>query len=517
MALLSNSPKIGIDDLAAYIPKIYLPIKELAEARNIEYAKLNKGLGLEAMSFTDTHEDTATMAANAVRQLIDQNNIHPRSIGRIYLGTESALDGSKPTASYVLEMLSQYFEPLYGKDSFLNCDVVDLTFACIGAVDALQNTMDWVIADPDRIGIVVGSDLAKYDLASTGEYTQGAGAIAMLIKSNPRLVAINPKWGIACKSVHDFFKPKRKYSKQEIIDEVLQLAGLKDIKAQDLLNQLNGHLGGTGLISMTDSNVYLHKDTPVFDGPFSNECYQARIKESLQHFALQNNIGEQEVITDNWRRLIFHLPYAHQARRMFSEIYLEKARLRGDLNLILNELGESEPMPGHFQDTKDYLKAKSRFLRALTKTNRYRRFVAEKIEKSERASSLVGNLYTCSIFLSFMSTVETDLKEGTKLEGQSFGFFAYGSGAKSKVFEGEIQDGWQEVVSRFKLLDNLSKRTAIDYSTYEKLHRGVLEHSVCPVSDEFVIDSIREEKDDQEGARKYLWKNKVMKNKKVSA
>ena len=41
-------------------------IEALAEARNIEYAKLNKGLGLTSMSFPDIDEDAASMGANAV-------------------------------------------------------------------------------------------------------------------------------------------------------------------------------------------------------------------------------------------------------------------------------------------------------------------------------------------------------------------------------------------------------------------------------------------------------------------
>jgi hydroxymethylglutaryl-CoA synthase len=69
--------------------------------------------------------------------------------------------------------------------------VVDLTFACIGAVDALQNSLDWVRMGEDRMAIVIGSDVAKYELASTGEYTQGAGAIALLVKENPRLLAFD--------------------------------------------------------------------------------------------------------------------------------------------------------------------------------------------------------------------------------------------------------------------------------------------------------------------------------------
>ena len=32
-------PTVGIDDMAAYVPKLYLPIETLAEARQIEYIK----------------------------------------------------------------------------------------------------------------------------------------------------------------------------------------------------------------------------------------------------------------------------------------------------------------------------------------------------------------------------------------------------------------------------------------------------------------------------------------------
>ncbi|GIS43879.1 MAG: hypothetical protein Ct9H90mP16_09490 [Candidatus Poseidoniales archaeon] len=75
-----------------------------------------------------------------------------------------------------------------------------MTFACIGAVDALHNTLDWVArggVEEDRIGIVVFSDNAKYDLESAGEYTQGAGGGALLIRHNPRLISIPDRWGVS--------------------------------------------------------------------------------------------------------------------------------------------------------------------------------------------------------------------------------------------------------------------------------------------------------------------------------
>ena len=53
--------------MAFYVPKLYLNIENLAIERNLEYDKLNKGLGLESMRIPDKHEDAATMAANAAR------------------------------------------------------------------------------------------------------------------------------------------------------------------------------------------------------------------------------------------------------------------------------------------------------------------------------------------------------------------------------------------------------------------------------------------------------------------
>ncbi|MEL6275895.1 MAG: hypothetical protein AAFU03_12400 [Bacteroidota bacterium] len=223
MSTHTKSPQVGIDDLSTYLPQLYLPIEDLATERELNYAKLSKGLGLLGMSIPDACEDVATMAANAVLDLMHKNELAPHQIGRIYLGTESALDGAKPTATYVLEMLQDHFSDIYGPNCFLNCDVIDMTFACIGAVDALQNTLDWVSGNPNRIGIVVASDDAKYELGSGGEYTQGAGAVAALVKQNPRLLAIDTNFGIATRPVHDFYKPIRKVGKRELLEEVIAL------------------------------------------------------------------------------------------------------------------------------------------------------------------------------------------------------------------------------------------------------------------------------------------------------
>jgi hydroxymethylglutaryl-CoA synthase len=503
-----QSPAVlaGIDDMSLYVPRTYLPMEALAEARGYELSKLRDGLGLQAMSFPDVHEDAATMAANAVLDLMEKNKLDPRQIGRIYLGTESALDGSKPMATYVLGMLTDYYAREYGPDCFLHCDVVDLTFACIGAVDALQNTLDWVKGDSARVGIVVSGDIAKYELGSGGEYTQGAGAVALLVRQNPRLLAIDGNWGVATRSVHDFFKPVRSFSKKQVVQEVLKLAGLPEDAADNILASLPKTLEVNGFLDSNEATITLHKETPMVDGPYSNQCYQQRIREALHSFVTSNRLPEHTAVTERWQRIAFHLPYAYQARRMFSEIFFEEAVKSGKWTEIAKEMTLQQPMPEAFDSFEAYEAEYANFLRAITKTHAYRRFVDQKIEKGERASSLIGNMYTSSIFLALMSLLESDMQEGNSMEGSAIGFFAYGSGSKSKVFEGIVQPQWRQVVQRWNLIPSLGERHALDYSTYEKLHRQTLASSVSSLNGEFYLHQVNSEPGNYTGARSYQWR-----------
>lgn len=497
---------VGIDDMAFYAPTLYLPIETLAGKRDLEYVKLNKGLGLTHMAIPDAHEDAATMAANAAAQIIEKNGLNPKHIGRIYLGTESALDGAKPTATYVLTMLREKYRATYGDDCFRNCDVVDLTFACVGGVDALHNTLDWVRGDESRLGIVITSDFAKYELASTGEYTQGAGAVAMLVKHNPRLLAIHDIIGVGTKGVHDFYKPKRTANKAQIIAEALKLAGIENADVAAVLQNLPDSLEVNGILDDNDETLLLHKDTPVFDGQYSNQCYQERIYEAYRHFRKQAEekeyFSDEENLLERWSRLIFHLPYAFHAKRIFSEIFMAELQNADNWHSFTSENKLVIPHKNDFKDDVVFQKTYAGFLRSITKTQGYRDFVNEKMEKAQRASSLIGNMYACSIFMGLMSSLEADLLDNSDLTDAKFGFFGYGSGSKSKCFEADLQPQWKEVVAGFNIFASLKKRTAIDYDTYENLHRGRQKESIIAPQNEFSIDRIGTE-GVREGARYY--------------
>ena len=101
--------KVGIDSIAYYVPSLYVDIEELAKKRNISAEKLINGLGLKKMATPDYDEDSASIAANSLFRLISENNINPKDIGRVYLGTESGVDSSKPTSSYVPHQDPQNF------------------------------------------------------------------------------------------------------------------------------------------------------------------------------------------------------------------------------------------------------------------------------------------------------------------------------------------------------------------------------------------------------------------------
>lgn len=504
-------PSVGIDDLALYIPKLHLPIATLAQARGIEYAKLNKGLGLVNMTLPDFHEDAATMAANAITALIDKNKINPHDIGRIYLGTESALDGAKPTATYAVEMLSQKYTATYGANCFSHCDATDIIFACAGGIDALHNTLDWVRNDATRIGIVVCSDFAKYELDSSGEYTQGAGAVAVLIKHNPRILAIEDVWGVAMTSVHDFFKPKRSFSKEAVIEEVLELMENATQNSKKMLSQIPETLAVKGVLDINEITLTIHKDTPIFDGQYSNQCYQDRIREAYQQFrTIQEKKGvfsTESSLLERWHRIVFHLPYSAHGRRIFSEIFMLEKKRTGALEPILADSKLIAPNATDFPNTDQYNAAYSKFLTALTKTSAYNQYVSEVIARGQWASSYVGNMYTGSILLSLMSSLALDLKEENELVGKHIGVIAYGSGSKAKIFEGTVQKKWQNAVKNFKIEEKIKRQKPLTYDAYEALHRGKLKKSIISPKNEFVLHAISTENANI-GARYYKWVGK---------
>jgi hydroxymethylglutaryl-CoA synthase len=374
------------------------------------------------------------------------------------VGTESSIDSSKPIASFLIQLMEQKF----GENCLAHCDVVDFTFACIGGVDALQNCLDFVRMNPSQKAIVVTTDIAKYDLESTGEYTQGAGATALLISVHPRIISFDTNWATSSKGVFDFFKPYRSFSKKEI----------------------TGNDQNETWLGQLEAEIEIHKDQPVFDGQYSNQCYMDRTKAA--YFAFKSKAGISDCLYSRWSHIIMHLPYAFQGRRMLSEIFA---------------LDATEPLLSGTEAAGDYQSK----LKEVSKSEAYKQFVTEKLQDAEQASSIIGNLYTGSIFMGLLSTLTQAQLRGDEISGQKFGFMAYGSGSKSKVFEGQIQVGWETQIQKSQLFTVLANSQEIDFDTYEKLHKKEQKIAIREPKHEWVLDRIETEIPHLIGARYYKW------------
>ncbi len=464
--------KIGIDAISYYVPNHYLPIEALAEARNIEYAKLNKGLGLTSMSFPDIDEDAASMGANAVLDLFQRETLNPSDVGRIYLGTESALDSAKPTATYILDLVEKELATDFGPRSLKNVDAVDMTFACIGAVDALENACLYLKQNPDKKAIIVASDLAKYHLGSTGEYTQGAGAVALLISKNPAIISLGSEIGVATKGERDFFKPRRTHTKSSVLMQAAELLGiqLNEEEAKNKLRDAKGFWGGNTMIRS-------YVEEPVFDGQYSNTAYVGRIKEALEDFQTKVNLNPAL----DWDRVVMHLPYAFQGRRMLVNFYLDWMKRDGRWDEVVEAVGCEQP--------KDKEGSKN-WVKTFSKSDYYKAYVNKALAPAERASGLIGNMYTASIFMGLLSTLCDAAEKGKDIEGTCIGFMGYGSGSKAKVFQGHVQNGWSKV-AHLNLFDRLDQRTPVDFSTYENWHNECLTIPILPKKNGFVLEGLR--------------------------
>jgi len=200
---------VGIDAIALSVPSGYVDLADLAAARGVVPAKYVEGLGVERMAVAQAHEDPVALAANAARRLFSTARVDTSRIGMCVVGTETAVDHSKPVSAYLHSLL----------ELPERCRVFEAKHACFGGTAGLLAAVDWIAsgAARGRQALVVCTDVARYAIGSAGEPTQGAGAVAMLVSASPRLLALESGVsGSYSRDVHDFWRPL--YSKEAVVD-----------------------------------------------------------------------------------------------------------------------------------------------------------------------------------------------------------------------------------------------------------------------------------------------------------
>lgn len=196
--------KIGIDKISFYTPAFYVDMVELAHARGIDPDKFTIGIGQDKMAFPPVTQDAVTMAANAALSLLD--DVDKEKIDLIILGTESGIDQSKAGAVYIHRLL--------GLNPFARS--IEIKEACYGATAGIQMAKEYIANHPESKVLVMGSDIARYGLDTPGESTQGAGAVAVLITKDPRVIALEDDNVFLTGDIMDFWRPV--YSETAVVN-----------------------------------------------------------------------------------------------------------------------------------------------------------------------------------------------------------------------------------------------------------------------------------------------------------
>jgi hydroxymethylglutaryl-CoA synthase len=192
--------RIGIHSLGVAIPRRYVDMTDLARARGVDPGKYLNGLGAREMAVAEPGEDTVALAALAARRALAAGGTARDQLGLLVVGTETGVDHSKPVASFVHGLLQL---PAAMR-------VYDTQHACYGGTAGVMAAVEWIAsgAADGRAALVVCSDIARYGVATAGEPTQGAGAVAMVIAANPGLLELDVGVsGAASHHVHDFWRP----------------------------------------------------------------------------------------------------------------------------------------------------------------------------------------------------------------------------------------------------------------------------------------------------------------------
>ncbi len=461
----------GIDDIALYVPRLFVDARDFAQARGMDPDKLQKGLGVSRMAIVDTNQDPACMAANACLRIMERNKIAPKDIGRLYVATESSLDESKAMNSYVIGMLEQ----VYGNDSFGHCGGIECKFACVSGSYALYDNANWIRAGEaeGKAALVVVSDIAKYDMGSSGEYTQGAGAVAMLLNDNPRIMTFDPKvTSTSIKNEYDFYRP-------------------------------------------------FGKETPIVNGQYSNLLYMIQVKKALMAYkekALSTGIiklKEGESILDYIDFINMHLPYSNMGKKALTYLLRHEWRSLPRWKGIVEKMGLPEPAPKDPRGTiesiladEEFMQKDHEFTKRFTQTEEFQEAYDSKLASSLIASSTVGNIYTASLYMGFRSCLEFEFQKGTDLEGKRFGFGSYGSGSSAMVFSGVIMPAYKEIVKNMNLEAEIGDRRKVSLEEYEQIHESKLgpTENILEGKKEFVLVGVGSSPE-LRGQRKYVFKD----------
>ncbi len=470
---MSRKP-IGISGLAAYVPPFRVWLDDWCDWTDNQWPKIRDVVG-RSFRMRGPNQSIYTMAATAVLRLIEQYDIDPSRVKFLGLGTESSTDNS--AGAIILKGMIDRELVRRGKPPIArSCEVPEFKHACLGGVYGMKGALRHLALDgAGSQAIVVCADIAEYARGSSGEPTQGAGAVAMLLEENPKLAEV----------------------------DLIRSGSASDYRIMDFRKPMVRFCG------QDRSGSHQVQDFPVFNGKYSTTCYIDETLHALNDMYEKRNLNASEYIR-SLKTVFMHRPYRRMPETGWAVAYLfalgsgnseDHAELASycyeagiEPAALLNEM-ISKPEVAHLA-TPEHLNIEvypltMAVFRIFRASRRYSREILDKLALGSDTMLDLGNLYTAALPAWISAGFEQALDEGRDLAGEELLTLGYGSGDAAEVIPFIVSKDWRAATKAIGFAKAMKFTVDLNQDQYVALHDG--RHPVgldyLPRS-EFVIDRV---------------------------
>ncbi len=470
----SSNKSIGISGLAAYVPPYRVWLEDWCDWTNGQWPKIREVVG-RSFRVRGPDHSVYTMAANAVLRLIDQYDVDPSRVKFLGLGTESSTDNSAG-AILVKGMVDEALIARGQPPICRSCEVPEFKHACLGGVYGMKGAIRHLALDgAGSQAIVVCADIAEYARGSSGEPTQGAGAVAMLLEEDPKLAVVDliGSGSASDYRIMDFRKPMSRFCGQD------------------------------------RSESHQVQDFPVFNGKYSTTCYVDETLHALHDMYVKRDLQPSEYLR-SLRAVFMHRPYRRMPETGWAVSYLfalgrgngeDRAELASycyeagiDVDAMMAEMVSKPEIAALATPEKLQYEAyplTMAALRAFRASRHFRREILDKLALGSDTMLDLGNLYTAALPAWMAAGFEQALDEDSLDVGEEVLTLGYGSGDAAEVIPFFMADGWREATRKIRFGEAMQIAIDLDQQQYEALHDGrrVTGLDYLP-RNEFVIDRV---------------------------
>ena len=469
-----NNKSIGISGLAAYVPPYRVWLEDWCEWTGNQWPKTREVVG-RSFRLRGPNHSVYTLAATAVMRLINQYDIDPSRVKFLGLGTESSTDNS--AGAIIVKGMVDRALLAQGKPPISrSCEVPEFKHACLGGVYGMKGALRQLALDgAGGQAIVVCADIAEYARGSSGEPTQGAGAVAMLLEENPKLVEV----------------------------DLVQSGSASDYRIMDFRKPMLRFCG------QDRSETHQVQDYPVFNGKYSTTCY---IDETLH--ALNDMYEKRGLVAADYlhslKTVFMHRPYRRMPETGWAIAYLfalgnGNADDRAMLASFCYEAGiEPDALLAEMISNPEVVSLANperlsyeaypltmAVFRIFRASRAYRRQILDKLALGSDTMLDLGNLYTAALPAWMAAGFEQAEDEGHDLAGEEVLTLGYGSGDAAEVIPLFVVDDWQTATRSIKFAEAMEFTVDLTRQQYEDLHDGKRVSGIDYIArDEFVIEKV---------------------------